>query len=188
MDPTSVQQAIDRALADHRREHEELEKRFSLMSQGAQDRLDATQRELDKRDVQARELAKTHDAAHGREHAMTDAALLKAETSMDKRLEGMNEFRDTLSDQSGTMVRRDFLDEALKSIAERLAKSEHDLGARMTKAEDDIGIRLTKAEEVLGGRLNKLELASANMAGRLAAMGIFFTVLVIVVNIALRFL
>lgn len=46
-----------------------------------------------------------HDEAHRREHTMTDTAISKASESMDKRLEGMNEFRSALRDQAASFVR-----------------------------------------------------------------------------------
>ena len=54
-----------------------------------------------------RELHASHEKAHDTEHAMTEQALDKAVNSMDRRLEGMNEFRSTLRDQATTFVRSD---------------------------------------------------------------------------------
>jgi len=55
------------------------------------------------------------------------AALEKATTvaaaTMDKRLDGMNEFRDTLKDQASRFVTRDELDVKLTSIADRVSEN-----------------------------------------------------------------
>ena len=47
-------------------------------------------------------------------------AVDKAQETMDKRLEGMNEFRDTLKDQASRFVTRDELQSTLKPIIANL--------------------------------------------------------------------
>jgi hypothetical protein len=49
-----------------------------------------------------------------------DKALMKAEAATEKRFEGVNEFRATLSDQAATFVTREFLDGALLSMSVRM--------------------------------------------------------------------
>lgn len=56
------------------------------------------------------ELHSAHERAHDQEHDMTEKALDKAVGAMDKRLEGMNEFRASLKDQSQTFARIDTVD------------------------------------------------------------------------------
>lgn len=46
-----------------------------------------------------RELATIHAESHAREHKSSDTAINKAEESVNRRLEGMNEFRQALKDQ-----------------------------------------------------------------------------------------
>lgn len=48
--------------------------------------------------------------AHVAQHGAEDRAVDLAQKAMDKRLDGMNEFRDQLRDQASTFVRRDQLD------------------------------------------------------------------------------
>jgi hypothetical protein len=43
-------------------------------------------------------------------------AVENARVSMEKRLDGMNEFRDTLKDQAGTFVTKEQLNQAIKTI------------------------------------------------------------------------
>jgi chromosome segregation ATPase len=63
---------------------------------------------------------------HERDKAWTaqlssaQTALDKAETALTKRLEGMNEFRDTLKDQAGRFVTMDILDAKLTNINNQL--------------------------------------------------------------------
>ena len=66
-----------------------------------------TRREVEMRWAAHGDLHGAHERAHDREHAMTAEALDKAVQSMDRRLEGMNEFRASLKDQAGTFVRMD---------------------------------------------------------------------------------
>lgn len=48
--------------------------------------------------------------AHRHVHEATNTQVSKAEQAMDKRLEGMNEFRQSLRDQNATFVTRDMSD------------------------------------------------------------------------------
>jgi arginine utilization protein RocB len=64
-----------------------------------------TRRESEMRWKAHADLHDAHDKAHDQEHEMTEQALDKAVNSMDRRLEGMNEFRNTLRDQAATFVR-----------------------------------------------------------------------------------
>jgi hypothetical protein len=66
-----------------------------------------TRREIQMRWQAHTELHHAHELGHDREHAMTAEALTTAVGAMDKRLEGMNEFRSSLRDQAGTFVRLD---------------------------------------------------------------------------------
>jgi hypothetical protein len=54
-----------------------------------------------------KELHEAHSHAHDQEHDMTAEALDKAVGVMDRRLEGMNEFRSALRDQQSNFVRGD---------------------------------------------------------------------------------
>lgn len=57
--------------------------------------------------------------------AAAERAVGKAEVATEKRLEGMNEFRSTLSDQAALLMPRKEAEERLFAIAERLQKIEN---------------------------------------------------------------
>ena len=63
---------------------------------------DALNREVELRWAAHEREHAQHEASHAREHEMTTLALGKAETTMDRRLEGMNEFRAELTRQAAT--------------------------------------------------------------------------------------
>jgi hypothetical protein len=132
-------------------------------------------------------------------------AVEKAERTMNERLQGMNEFRDTLRDQATRFATVAQLDEKLAPVAkleERLRDVERaavpremveDLRTRMEHAATRVELevmqrgresRFAAAEE----RVNKLESFQSNLQGRMWAMGalIFFGALII--NLVLRFL
>lgn len=110
--------------------------------------------------TQQRELAEVHANAHAREHAMVQNALDKAEAAMNKRLESMNEFRTTLTDQATTFVRREMID------AQREAEAE--------------------LRRQLSDRITKLESKAANQDGRLWAMGVAITAALTLLGLALK--
>lgn len=55
-----------------------------------------------------------HEQAHVREHEMSNIALNKAEDSMNRRLEGMNEFREQLNAQAAYFVNREVFEKTTK--------------------------------------------------------------------------
>lgn len=69
------------------------------------------------------ELHKQHEVAHAREHADDELALQKAEVSIDKRLDTMNEIRAQLRDQAGTFARS----EAVQAVDEALDRRYEEL-------------------------------------------------------------
>ena len=89
-------------------------------------------------------------------------AVAKAEGAMEKRLEGMNEFRDSLRDQNSTFATKE-------SVEERT-----DLIHRERRQSDE--------------RLGELELRIARAEGRAAAYTVAVGIFVSIVAIAARFL
>jgi hypothetical protein len=69
----------------------------------------------------------THLEAHIREHAATEEALNKAAAAMEKRLEGMNEFRDQLKTQAASFITRDVFDAKMQAMQDQLGllRDEH---------------------------------------------------------------
>jgi uncharacterized protein YydD (DUF2326 family) len=114
-----------------------------------------------------------HSLAHGREHMMYQEAIQKAEEAMTARLEGMNEFRQQLTAERALYVTRDQIDARDKALDAQL---EH-LQAAMTESMRQLALRVSALEQY-----------RAHMEGRLVMLGIAFTILVFVVNVALRFI
>lgn len=74
------------------------------------------------------ETARVHAEAHQREHisherihAVEKIQVDKAEVSMNKRLEGMNEFRQALTDQANRAVPREYYDSRHEDLRQRVA-------------------------------------------------------------------
>lgn len=63
---------------------------------------------------------RTHLEAHVREHDQTEEALIKAATALEKRLEGMNEFREQLKTQAATFITRDMFDVKIGAMQDQL--------------------------------------------------------------------
>jgi len=55
-----------------------------------------------------------HENAHELEHTMTSEALNKADAALERRLEGMNEFRAQLEKQSGAFLTREVFEQVIK--------------------------------------------------------------------------
>jgi hypothetical protein len=103
-----------------------------------------------------------HEKEHERDHIATDQAIRVAVTAMDKRLDSMNEFRETLNSQQATFVRRDMLD---------AYRSEQD-----------------KKVDALTDLVEAIRREQANNQGRMVGIAAAFSVAVVIVNLGLRFL
>ena len=138
-------------------EHADLERRSIERNQAARDqaqlRADAAERWI--RDVMDQhwsshasehELARTAlndklsawQLAHQREHSLIQLAVDKANDALDRRLEGMNEFRAQLDRMGATLVTRDVLDVRLASVAQRLDKTDDSVEKRIGTLEQTI--------------------------------------------------
>jgi len=84
----------------------------------------------------------------------------KAEEQMNRRLEGMNEFRDALGDQSNRMMPRSEYEFAHRSMDEKVRALEASMAKSPTKSE------IETAQKVLEEKIRNLELAKANQDGR----------------------
>jgi hypothetical protein len=114
----------------------------------------------------ATELARSHDEAHAREHSFQEKAKdLFAEDLKQWKVVN-NEWRQTLSDQAGRFATTEALVALEKSWDERYLRLQDDFNRRVTL----------------------LEHAHANMTGRLTMTGIVLGVVVVIVNVALRFI
>jgi hypothetical protein len=121
----------------------------------------------------AAELAAAHQTAHEREHEMSTLAVTKANDVLEARLAAMNQFREQLRDQAATFVRRDLMDSAINSVEALIV---------------GLGTQIETKIKQNSDRIALLERKEANMAGRLTALGIGVTFVVIAINIILRFL
>jgi hypothetical protein len=141
-----------------------IDERFTAQQRALEMLAETTARETKVLKDQVEHIANLHAESHQREHALTQEALNKAEASMEKRLEAMNEFRAQLSDQAATLVRRDYMDEKFATVTERY---ERDL-------------------KLMQDRLYVLERSASNLSGRMWALGGFTSVAVILINIGIR--
>jgi hypothetical protein len=105
-----------------------------------------------------------------------------ATETMDKRLQGMNEFRASLSDQAARFVTRDEIKDQISPLAENLTKMELRATSLLTREE---GYLLVKP---LTESLQRGDTRSANLDGRFWALGAGITVVVVIVNIAIGLL
>ena len=114
-------------------------------------------------------------AAHDHVHAMDRAQLEKTERTLDKRLDAMNEFRQSLRDAQGTFVTRDMADIRHGAIDQKVEMA--------TRERRD-------AIDALESRLERQEMWSSNLAGRTAgiaaAVGFSMSVIVIVIGVLLK--
>jgi len=83
--------------------------------------------------------AEIHRSNHQREHISDQRAVDLAGNSVDKRLEAMNEFRDQLSDQSGTFVRTDVLNEMVAKLEQRAEVNRLDIQHLREEAAAGVG-------------------------------------------------
>jgi hypothetical protein len=114
-----------------------------------------------------------HSLAHAREHAMYQEAIKKAEEALTARLHEMNQWRQQLTAERALYVTRDQIDARDKQLDTQL---------------DQLQSNATESLRQLATRVSALEQYRAHMEGRLVMLGIAFTILVFVVNVALRFI
>ncbi len=112
------------------------------------------------------ELARIHDDAHAREHALTQTALEKAEQSLTIRLESMNELRSQIYSERGTYVTRDMLETKMAALDTQL---------------DSLGVMVNR-------RLGELENKQANLDGRFLILGGVLGVAIVLVQVAAHLL
>jgi chromosome segregation ATPase len=122
-----------------------------------------------------REWLEQRFAQHNREHQMIQDAVAKAEQSVNVRLEGMNELRAQINSERGSYLSRAEYDAKHEALAHAVDALERSMIAK-----------IDNAERTLASRIASLENAQANMAGRLWAVGVGLTIMVVVINVALK--
>jgi chromosome segregation ATPase len=113
-------------------------------------------------------LGTVHMAAHTQEHQMLQRAIDKSEESLNKRLEGMNEFREQLSEQAGRFVTIVQFDERSTSLMAKVDTALHAITQRI----DSNSLRV-----------HELERQKANLDGRMWGLGAFLVVLQVMIQV-----
>lgn len=101
-----------------------------------------------------------------------------ATASLDKRLEGMNEFREQISDMSSKFITREDVESKIKYMGDRMSVSEAAISNCISRQEMNTQIG------ALGDRTSSLEKFSNNMQGRMWVIA----AVVVIMEVALRFL
>lgn len=97
-----------------------------------------------------------HERSHAVEHQMTQDALNKADLALERRLEGMNEFRAQLEKQAGAFLTREVFDGYSKEQAEKIsvalsaANDKHDtiIKAIVNRHDSDTDALQTQIQEL----------------------------------------
>lgn len=131
--------------------------------------------------------------------ASSDKAITKAEVATERRFEGVNEFRAQLADQAARFLNRDQYEAAHRPLAERLAELVADRATLVRRefldavldAQERSNANARAADQALIEKLGKdvrdLQTGSANLQGRLWALGVALTVIVVIVNVLIKF-
>lgn len=90
-------------------------------------------------EVTARE--RIHQDAHSREHRMTEEAIDRASAAMDKRLDGMNEFRRQIEDIAARLLPRAEAEAAMSGL-----RREFETFSAAIRAEHEVAMASLRAE------------------------------------------
>jgi hypothetical protein len=103
-------------------------------------------------EVSLRDYLEARFVEHEKAHAQLALALRVALDSMDKRLDGMNEFRNSLNDVTTRAVSRELFDQRVSATDERLKLLERDRATFIT--DDKFDIRAETVNQRLGAMEN----------------------------------
>lgn len=132
--------------------------------------------------------AKNHDrehTAHELIHRVEKDVVTATKVEMDKRLDGMNEFRDQLRDQAGQFARNDSVGEMSIRLEEKIAgvaKAQSVRSDGLAHQLDDIGKRL----ERMGGEEAGSRITTGKLFAGLGGLAAFMGIVVIIVNLLAR--
>lgn len=140
----------------HQTLKEWIEQRFNDSDLRYQQRFDAQVKALDAALAAQKEAVQTALMA-------AEKATSKAEIAADKRFESVNEFRQTLSDQTGTFMPRQEADARFTALAEKI---------------EDLKVAIASA----GGRSVGLNSGWVYLLGALGAVGTIVSLLLVVMN------
>ncbi len=93
-------------------------------------------------------------------------AVAKAETSVDKRLEGMNEFRDQLSEQANNFVTKDSLGSLVEKLEVQIDRNREDLDS------------LSKRIDVREGEIAGSKVTYGNIAAMLGTFAVILGIMI----------
>lgn len=163
---------FERERLEHSKDHD----RERLVAEETAKRLERTAEETARRTDHAvsvalaavAETARIHAEAHRQQHEAHERIhnvekqqVDRATAAMDRRLEGMNEFRATLKDQAGTFVSRDSYEERHDSLMQRVDVIDKHLGDLVTRLLFDTALT----------RISSLERKIAYYSGAAAVIG-----------------
>jgi hypothetical protein len=98
-----------------------------------------------------------------------EKAIAKAEAATDRRLEGMNEFRDQLADQTKTYIPRAEAEQRFAEIDTRhhtfVEQHRSDLASITTRHASDVDLINSRHAQVIGGINSRLDLAAGRSSG-----------------------
>jgi hypothetical protein len=121
------------------------------------------------------EAAQIHAVAHEQQHhshqeihSVEKEAVDKASTQMDKRLEGMNEFREQLRDQTREFLPRNEADKVTASLERAITALDGSISSRLDKI-NEVRERVIQAEGNMVPRA-EMKLQFDTLAGRLESM------------------
>lgn len=189
---TEYEERLDRELQSHEKVHALEKEAIDALAA-----LVAAQRMEDAHAVEialsvVKEAALLHAAAHSEQHAahlqiheVEKEAVIKATEQMDRRLEGMNEFRNTLRDQAATFVSRDLYDakheDLRKGLEIQIANLESRLGLLISRLDVTTGVqqganverRLQNISAQLEGNSREIIKSGGQRQGASATIGYF---------------
>lgn len=126
---------------------------------------------LDERQRAHIEEHRIHELAHDREHLTTEQAIKTATITLDKRLDGMNEFRDQLRDQAATFIRR----EQLEAFIDRYEKAHDEVLLQIATEREE-----RRANE---GAKKGINQSTAVIVGTIGVAATLLTIVIIVINL-----
>lgn len=129
----------------------------------------------------AREVANEQYAFHLREHVAMDKAVEVAKTATDIRLHAMNEHREQVTQERNLYLPREVFETAMAEWGKWRELLNLGMSERLTKMEYD------REHKTLANRVGVLESQSANYQGRLWALGVGISGVVVLVNLAIKF-
>jgi hypothetical protein len=131
------------------------------------------------RDMVLAEIKRVDQLFNTQSTAVAEATRI-ASTALDKRLEGMNEFREQMNDWASRFSTREDVNATIRALSDRVSKLENQIAANMSRQE--ISAQLDGSDK----RLNALESFKSNMQGRVVIIGVVAAVVPIAVEIFLR--